>query len=170
MTSEQILQPQSGRVPHAESPISAPFWEGCANHELRYQRCADCGLACFPPSEHCRFCLSFRLDWMASAGLGEIYSWTVVHRPVSAGFAAPYAPAIVELREGYQLLTNIIGMAADELQVRLGVRVEFRSVNADLTLPYFTKVDVAGAAAPAFDVAGAAAPAFEVAGPAAPAD
>ncbi len=149
MTSDHILQPQSGRVPHAESPVSAPFWEGCANHELRYQRCVDCGQATFPPSEHCRFCLCFRLDWMASAGLGEIYSWTVVHRPVSAEFAPPYAPAIVELREGYQLLTNIIGVAADELTVGLGVRVEFCSVNSDLTLPYFTKLDVAGPAAPA---------------------
>ena len=51
MTSEDILQPQSGRVPHAESPISAPFWEGCVRHELRYQRCAECGQATFPPSE-----------------------------------------------------------------------------------------------------------------------
>jgi uncharacterized OB-fold protein len=139
MTSEHVLQPQSGRVPHAESPISKPFWEGCARHELRYQRCADCGQATFPPSEHCRSCLSFRLDWMASAGRGEIYSWTVVHRPVTTEFAPPYAPAIVELCEGYQLLTNIIGVAADELKVGLGVRVEFRSVKPDLTLPYFTK-------------------------------
>jgi len=68
MTSEQLLQPQSGHVPHAESALSAPFWEGCRNQELRYQRCADCGQANFPPSEHCRVCLSFRLDWRVSAG------------------------------------------------------------------------------------------------------
>ena len=73
----------------------------------------------------------------------------MVHRPVTAEFAPPYAPAIVQLREGYQLLTNMIGVAADELRVGLGVRVEFCSVNPDLTLPYFTKLDVAGPAAPA---------------------
>jgi uncharacterized OB-fold protein len=55
---------------------------------------------------------------------------------------------IVELREGYQMLTNIIGVAAGELKVGLGVRVEFRSLNPDLTLPYFTPLDVAGQAAP----------------------
>jgi uncharacterized protein len=139
MTSEPLLQPQSGDVPHAQSPISAPFWEGCANHELRFQRCADCGQPNFPPSEHCRGCLSFRLDWTVSAGVGVIYSWTLVHRPVTADFAPPYAPAIVELREGYQMLTNIIGIAASELAVGLNVRVEFRSVKTDLTLPYFTR-------------------------------
>jgi uncharacterized OB-fold protein len=85
---------------------------------------------------------------MVSAGLGDIYSWTVVHRPVTAEFAPPYAPAIVELGEGYQLLTNIIGIPADVLKVGLGVRVEFRTVNPDLTLPYFTPLDVAGQAAP----------------------
>lgn len=141
MTPEHILQPQSGRLPHAQSPISAPFWEGCARHELRYQRCTDCGQAGFPPAEHCRSCLSFGLDWMTSAGRGEIYSYTVVHRPVSADFAPPYAPAIVSLREGYQLLTNIIGVAADRLRIGLPVRVQFCSVNPELTLPYFTKDD-----------------------------
>jgi hypothetical protein len=43
------------------------------------------------------------------------------------------------LREGYQMLTNIIGIAASELAVGLNVRVEFRSVKTDLTLPYFTR-------------------------------
>jgi len=138
MTSEHILQPQSGRVPHAESPISAPFWEGCARHELRYQRCAECGQATFPPSEHCRSCLSFRLDWMASAGLGEIYSWTLVHRPVTPEFAPPYAPAIVTLDEGYQMLTNVVGVAPEELAIGMRVRVQFHSVGAEVTLPYFT--------------------------------
>ena len=54
-------------------------------------------------------------------------------------FAPPYAPAIVTLREGYQMLTNIIGVGTDELKIGLEVRVEFCSVNPDLTLPYFTK-------------------------------
>ena len=122
---------------HPAAAIRSPA--GCTKHELRYQRCADCGQAAFPPSEHCRTCLSFRLDWTTSAGLGEIYSWTLVHRPVTPEFAPPYAPAIVTLREGYQMLTNIIGVTADELRVGLGVRVQFCSVNPDLTLPYFTK-------------------------------
>ena len=59
-----------------------------------------------------------RLDWTTSAGLGEIYSWTVVHRPVTPEFDPPYAPAIVTLDEGYQMLTNIIGVTADELSGR----------------------------------------------------
>lgn len=132
------LHAQSGPLPHASSPVSLPFWDGCRAHELRYQHCADCGTANFPPTEHCRQCLSAALEWMRSRGEGEIYSWTVVYRPVTADFRPPYAPAIVTLDEGYQMLTNIIGIAPGELAVGLRVQVQFHSVEMDLTLPYFT--------------------------------
>ena len=133
-----ILRPQRGPVPHASSQVSVPFWEGCRSGELRYQRCVACGLANFPPTEHCRQCLSAELRWTQSVGVGEIYSWTVVHRPVTAEFEPPYAPAIVTLDEGYQILTNIVGVASEDLAIGMRVRVEFHAVGPDLTLPYFT--------------------------------
>jgi len=133
------MRPQTGPVPHAGSPLSVPFWDGCRSGELRYQRCEGCGVANFPPTEHCRHCLSGDLSWQRSDGRGEIYSWTVVHRPVTAEFAPPYAPAIVTLDEGYQMLTNVIGVAPGQLAIGMRVQVEFHAVGADLTLPYFTR-------------------------------
>jgi uncharacterized OB-fold protein len=140
VTSEtpESLRPQTGPVPHAHSHVSAAFWEGCRSAELRYQRCEACGLSNFPPTEHCRQCISADLSWQQSGGLGEIYSWTVVYRPVTAEFAPPYAPAIVTLDEGYQMLTNIVGIEPDSVQIGLRVQVEFHAVGPDLTLPYFT--------------------------------
>ncbi len=132
------LRPQRGPVPHASSPLSVPFWEGCRSRELRYQHCEACGLANFPPTEHCRQCLSPRLHWKPGDGVGEIYSWTVVRRPVTAEFEPPYAPAIVTLDEGYQMLTNVVGVAPDDLAIGMRVRVQFHPVGPDLTLPYFT--------------------------------
>lgn len=137
MTSDP-LRPQTGPVPHASSQVSVPFWEGCQSKQLRYQRCAACGLANFPPTEHCRQCLSEDLDWRQSIGAGEIYSWTVVYRPVTAEFEPPYAPAIVSLDEGYQMLTNIVGVPPENIEVGLRVRVQFHGVGPDVTLPYFT--------------------------------
>lgn len=137
MTSDP-LRPQTGPVPHASSQVSVPFWEGCQSKQLRYQRCAACGLANFPPTEHCRQCLSEDLDWRQSIGVGEIYSWTVVYRPVTAEFEPPYAPAIVSLDEGYQMLTNIVGVPPEDIEVGLRVRVQFHDVGPDVTLPYFT--------------------------------
>jgi uncharacterized protein len=132
------LQPQTGPLPHASSHLSVPFWQGCQSRELRYQRCAACGQANFPPTEHCRECLSTELQWANSAGDGEIYSWTVVYRPVTPEFEPPYAPAIITLDEGYQMLTNIVGVAPEELAIGMRVQVQFHDVGPDVTLPYFT--------------------------------
>jgi uncharacterized OB-fold protein len=78
------------------------------------------------------------MRWAQSTGVGEIYSWTVVHRPVTAEFAPPYAPANVTLDEGYQMLTNIVGVAPEDLAIGMRVCAQFHAVDADLTLPYFT--------------------------------
>ncbi|MGA7055656.1 MAG: OB-fold domain-containing protein [Mycobacterium sp.] len=133
------LRPQTGPVPHASSQVSIPFWQGCRSEELRYQHCAACGLANFPPAENCRQCLSAELLWTPGGGVVEIYSWTVVHRPVTAEFEPPYAPAIITLDEGYQMLTNVVGIAPDDLAIGMRVRVQFHNVGADFTLPYFTE-------------------------------
>lgn len=137
MTSNP-LRPQTGPVPHATSHLSLPFWQGCQSRELRYQRCEACGLANFPPTEHCRECLSAQVHWEPSGGFGEIYSWTVVYRPVTAEFEPPYAPAIVTLDEGYQMLTNVVGVPPEDLRIGMRVRVQFHSVDPGVTLPYFT--------------------------------
>jgi uncharacterized OB-fold protein len=132
------LRPQNGPVPHASSHVSGSFWEGCRSRQLRYQRCEACGLANFPPAEHCRQCLSDDITWRQGSGRGEIYSWTVVYRPVTAEFEPPYAPAIITLDEGYQMLTNVVGVPPEDVDVGLRVRVQFHDVGPDVTLPYFT--------------------------------
>ena len=132
------LLPQTGPVPHASGQLSLPFWQGCQSGELRYQHCEACGVPNFPPTEHCRQCLSAELRWERSSGLGEIYSWTVVHRPVTAEFEPPYAPAIVTLDEGYQMLTNIVGVVPEDLAIGMRVQVQFHAVGGEVTLPYFT--------------------------------
>jgi len=114
------------------TPLSAPFWDACARGELLFQRCTECAAAIFPPSEHCRDCLAGPPTWVRSAGLGTLYSWTIVHRPVTPAFSAPYAPAIVTLAEGYQMITNLVGTTGDQLRVDLPVQVVFHA-----NLPYF---------------------------------
>ena len=136
--TSDALRAQTGPVPHASSQVSSPFWQGCRSGELLYQRCEACGQSNFPPTEHCRQCLSAELQWKQSGGVGEIYSWTVVRRPVSAEFEPPYAPAIITLDEGYQMLTNVVGVAQEDLAIGMRVQVQFHAVGGEVTLPYFT--------------------------------
>jgi len=116
--------------------LSRPFWQGCARGELLFQRCAECAAIAFPPAQTCRSCLSPALTWEKSAGLARLYSWTVVWRPVTPAFTAPYAPAIVDVAEGFQLVTNLIHVAVEELTIDMALAVTFRQAGA-LHLPYF---------------------------------
>jgi uncharacterized OB-fold protein len=105
-----------------------------------HQRCDACGHAEFDPAVVCRRCGARALTWARSAGLGTVYSWTVVWRPQQPSFVVPYAPAIVDLDEGYQMLAAVIGCRVADLTVGLRVAVEFHPVADGFALPYFRPV------------------------------
>jgi uncharacterized OB-fold protein len=133
-----LLPPQAADLPNATpSQLTAVFWDACRRSELLFQRCGRCEGVNFPPTEFCRQCQAREHQWERSSGHGTLYSWTVVHRPVTPAFATPYAPAIVTLDEGYQMVTNIINVSPSELRAGLPVMVTFVAVNEGLVLPYF---------------------------------
>jgi uncharacterized OB-fold protein len=138
-----ILEPQLGDIPIPRpTPLSEPFWQGCAEHRLLFQRCTACGAPIFNPSPICRVCTSLELRWEQSRGEGNIYSWTVAWRPQHPSFVVPYAPIIVDLQEGYQMLSILVGCEIKELRVGLPVAVAFYDVGiqgdgGSRTLPYF---------------------------------
>lgn len=138
MNIDFVLAPQSSAVPHAEpGPVTRPFWDGCRRSELLHQRCGRCRAVNFPPTAFCRACQAPEPAWEAGGGRGRLYSWTVVHRPVTPAFTPPYAAAIVTLDEGHQIVTNIVNATPRQLRVDLPVRVTFVEVGDGLVLPYF---------------------------------
>jgi uncharacterized protein len=129
---------QSGGIPLPRpSEISRPFWDGCADGVLRFQRCQQCARPVFNPAPLCRWCGCLDLEWEVSSGKGAVYSWSVVWRPQSPAFNVPYAPAIIDMDEGYQMLSCIIGCTPDAIQVDLRVGVEFHPAGGGISLPYF---------------------------------
>jgi uncharacterized OB-fold protein len=75
--------------------------------------------------------------WEESSGSGRIYSFTVCHRPPVPGFAAPYVLAIVELDEGWSMLTNLVDCEATDLEIGQMVEVTWLRLADGLTLPVF---------------------------------
>jgi hypothetical protein len=69
-----------------------------------------------------------------------LYSWTVVWRPQHPLFQVPYAPAIVEVEEGWYHIAAVIGCEDDELAAGMPLGVEFHPASDDITLPYFRPV------------------------------
>jgi uncharacterized OB-fold protein len=131
------LEAQTEGIPLPRlSTISQPFWDGCRARRLLYQRCQTCGHIVFEPAPLCRWCTGRDLQWEESNGEGRVYSWTVAYRPQTEAFTTPYAPVIVDLDEGFQMLSNLIDCDTDDLAVGMRVHVDFREVG-ELTLPYF---------------------------------
>ena len=122
------------------TPESRPFWDGCRRHEYLVQRCQRCGERQHYPRGVCASCWSADLEWQRSAGRGRIYTFTVVHRTQARGFKdeLPYVLAWVDLDEGVQVLTNIVGADPGALRIGVAVRVVFDDVNEAISIPRFT--------------------------------
>jgi uncharacterized OB-fold protein len=123
-------------VPNADNQ---EFWDGCRRHELRIQRCADCGTTRFHPRPACPGCASLRFDWITCSGRGRVYTWTVVHAPTLPAFRerAPYAAGLIELDEKVFMVGEIRGVDPGEIRAGLRVRVAFDDVTAETSLPYW---------------------------------
>ena len=116
-----------------------PYWEGCKAKKLLLPKCEACGEIFFFPNHFCPACLSDDLVWIESSGKGVVHTFTIISRPPSDEFAAdvPYVVAIIELEEGPRMMSNIIGIAPDQVRVGMPVKVVFEEVTEDVTLPKF---------------------------------
>ena len=66
-----------------------------------------------------------------------MYSWSIVWRPQTPAFVTPYAVAIIDLDEEYQMVSNVIGCAPDEIHLGMRVVVQFHDVGDGVVIPYF---------------------------------
>ena len=117
------------------------FYQFCKDHELRFQRCSECGTWRHMPRETCAACGSFDWSWQASSGKATLFSWTIIHRALQPAFAedVPYASAVVEMEEGIRLVSRLVDVAFDELKIGLPLEVGFEDVTPDVTLHQFRK-------------------------------
>ncbi|ETK31939.1 bifunctional MaoC family dehydratase N-terminal/OB-fold nucleic acid binding domain-containing protein [Microbispora sp. ATCC PTA-5024] len=114
---------------------TAFFWEGARLGELRVQTCAACGLLRHPPGPVCPSCHSAERAYVVARGEGTVYSYVVHHHPPVPGLETPFAVAVVELPEGVRIVGNVVGCPPSEVSVGMPVRVEFREMDDELTLP-----------------------------------
>lgn len=136
-----VLRPQAPGTPApVPSSFSTPYWEGCAQDELRYLRCSNCRLAIADAARICWRCHSRELGWEESQGRGRLYSWTIVWRPQTPVFAVPYSVAIVELDEGIFVVSSVIGCDPEDLAEGMALAVEFHPISDTMKLPYFRPV------------------------------
>lgn len=118
---------------------NAPYYESLRQHTMRLQCCGSCGSFRFPPSSHCPRCLSEQGEWTPVSGRGTVYSWIVMHQIYDPGFRgdAPYNVAVVELKEGPRLTSNITGCANTDIRIGMPVEVVYDDITDEVTLAKF---------------------------------
>jgi len=88
--------------------------------ELAYQFSPEANRAVFFPRVLCPFTGSDKLEWRISKGRGTVHATTVVF-PAEG---APFNVALVDVEEGFRLMSRVEDIAPDA--VKIGMRVKFR--------------------------------------------
>ena len=117
--------------------LSEPYWAACREGRLTVQRCKSCDGYVFIPQPCCGTCLSEDLEWVESSGRGMLYSFTTVYRPQQPTFEVPYTVIVVELEEGYYMLSNLIGVEPSEIKIGTPLEVFFEERSEEISLPLF---------------------------------
>jgi uncharacterized protein len=103
---------------------------------LGFQRCAGCRAAVFYPRVLCPVCGSADLAWETSSGRGVVYATTAVYRREGD----PYNVVLVDLEEGFRMISCIDGVPAERAEV--GARVRLRvDREGDDPVPVFVPGD-----------------------------
>lgn len=125
-------------LPRFPEVNSEPFWRSTKNHELKYQKCNDCNTVVFYPKHHCTNCGSASLAWHTSAGLGTVYTFSVVRQNRSPAFRdlVPYVVAYIDLDEGFRMMSNVVGVDPDAVKCDMRVKVQWEDYE-EISLPLF---------------------------------
>ena len=120
-------------------PWSKPFWEAAKRRKLMIQTCNHCGLKVFYPRKYCPDCWSSNLGWSEASGRGKIFSYSITMAGVEERFAEdlPFVLALVDLKEGVRMMTNIVECKPEEVVIGMDVEVTFKDVTDEFTLPMF---------------------------------
>jgi uncharacterized OB-fold protein len=103
----------------AESPL-ATYIAHLKRGELGYQYSPSTRQVVFYPRVIAPVTGADDLEWRVSAGLGTVHATTVVHPQQGA----PYNVCLVDVDEGFRLMSRVEGIPPTE--VSIGMRVKFR--------------------------------------------
>lgn len=118
-------------LPDVDDPLTAGYFAGAAEGELRIPRCGTCGRWCWYPEASCPAC-GGALAWVATSGRGTLFTWVVVERAFLPAFAemVPFVTGLVALEESpaVRIVTLVVDADPVGLRVDTPMAVEFRSL------------------------------------------
>ena len=107
-------------------PSIEGFYNHCEKGELMFVECSICGSRFGAPREICAKCGSKEVKWNKSEGEGTLLSYTIIHvPPPEFKDETPYPVGIVELNEGFRLLSLIKGAILEEIKIGMKLKAGF---------------------------------------------
>jgi uncharacterized OB-fold protein/acyl dehydratase len=137
-------EPAAARPPRPRPPTTrdTQWWfDAARDGKLLIQRCTACGTLRHPPGPACASCHSFEWDTVEATGRATVYSYVVVHHPPAPQFEYPLPVVLVELEEGTRLVSNLVGIEPDAIEIGMAVQCELVAFDDELTLPQFRPVE-----------------------------
>jgi uncharacterized OB-fold protein len=125
---------------NAETSPLGVYLEYLAKGELAYQFSPEANAAVFYPRVICPITGSDNLQWRVSKGMGTVHATTVVYQQKGD----PYNVALIDMDEGFRLMSRVEDIPP--LEVRIGMRVQFRVHPADGDEPPYPVFAPTGAA------------------------
>lgn len=113
---------------------SEEYWKAANEGRLLIKRCSDCNEPHFFPRAICPHCMSGNTVWEEASGKGRVYTFSPLRRA-----DPPYAIAYVTLAEGVTMLTNLVDMPFDDMEVGMEVEVTFKPTETGQALPLFRR-------------------------------
>jgi uncharacterized protein len=128
-------------LPTIEEETQA-YWDAAREGTLLIARCRSCGRAHHYPRPFCPFCWSEDIVHENASGKATLYTYSTVYMNDLPPFneRVPYVAAVVDLEEGPRLATNIVDCEPADLRVGMALKVEFRSLDDEITAPVFRPV------------------------------
>jgi len=138
LSDEDVVKRFDG---HPVTRDSAAFYRGWLEHELRMNRCGDCGTWHHPPRPICPQCWSTNVQPTPVRGAGTIHLLVLLYQGPSADgvdYRTPHPVVTVELDEqpGLRFTSTVVGSDNDDIAI--GERVALGWVErAGLPYPVF---------------------------------
>jgi acetyl-CoA acetyltransferase/uncharacterized OB-fold protein len=120
---------------------NAFFWESGRDGVLRFAQCSACGALLHPAPPACRYCRSTDIGRADTSGAGVVIGVTVNQQQWDPAFPPPFVLATVAIDDDprVRLMTNLVGVAPENVHVGMKVQVRFEQVE-DVWLPQFEPV------------------------------
>lgn len=101
-------------------------------YRLIGSKCSSCGREYFPPVYRCRACGSSKIKDKEMPKTGKIVTYTQLHEPLP-GFEAqaPFYLALVELKNGARVLTQIVDSPDESVRTGAEVKATVRRAKVD---------------------------------------